>query len=145
MLATVRPDDWNLVLVFHLLGALALMGGLLIVALVSPKASGSPSLQRFVLLVIAVLTWPGLILATLLGHTLESDEGTKGTWLDVAAPLSEIAGVVGLVALTVLAWLGLRKAREGTDWRPARLIPVVAVILFAVYVGVLFLMTAKPS
>lgn len=149
MLATIRPDDWNTLVFFHLLAAVALMGSLVLVTAWSlASRNGAPPLlltaRRFVLLVLAILGWPGLIATVVLGHALVGKEDAKGTWLDVGIPLAEIGGLVGLVVLTVVAVIGFRRARAGVDWRPAATVPAaLAPALLVVFGAVIFLMASK--
>ena len=150
VLGAIRPDDWNWPLLGHLLGVAALFGSLLIVVLASIlERTGAPGglvrVRRFVLFTIAALAWPGFLVTIGLGHVLQSKEDASGTWVDVAAPLTEIAGFLGLGLLTYFANVALRRARAGTNATTAlSASAIIASVLLVVFVGVLYLMTNKP-
>jgi hypothetical protein len=151
VLAAIRPDDWNWLLLGHLLGVAALFGSLLIVGVISAltrdlAAPQSYLVRRVVLLTVTFGSWPGFLLTIGLGHALQSKEDLKGTWVDVAAPLTEIVGFIGVGLLTYFATVAMRRARDGKDAPTAvSLSALIAPLLLVIFAGVLFLMTAKPS
>ena len=150
VLGTIRPDDWNWLLLGHLLGVAVLFGSLLIVAVASALTRGlggpdSLSVRRVILLTITFGAWPAFLVTIGLGHALQGKEDVHATWIDVSAPLSEIAGFVGLGLLTYFGNVAVRRARAGGDATTAvSLSAMIAPLLLLVLVGVLFLMSAKP-
>jgi hypothetical protein len=150
MLASIRPDDWNWLLLGHLLGVAALFASLVIVfaaSAVTRAVAGADAVRvrGLVLRTIAYLAWPGFLVTIGLGHALQSKEDASGTWLDVSANLGEVAGFVGLGILTYLANVALRRARSGRDATTAvAASAIVAPVLIVIFVVALFLMTGKP-
>jgi hypothetical protein len=150
VLAFIRPDNWSWLLLGHLFGVAALFGSLLLVTAVSAvgrrvPASDALLVRRFTLLTIAFLAWPGFLVTIGLGHALQSKENIKATWIDVAVPLTEIVGFIGLGVLTYFANVAVRRARTGTDAPTAlKVTAIIAPALLVVFAGVLFLMAGKP-
>src|SRR5919109_786301 len=114
MLAILRPDEWNGPLFLHLLGAFALVGGLLAVAVatVAPRrlpGSGAV-LDRLAFRTLLVVAWPGFVVMRVSGQWLESKEDVPDdpTWLGIGFLVSDL-GALLLLVLTVLAWRATRR------------------------------------
>ena len=147
MLASIRPDSWNLPLFLHVLGATLLFGTTATVAIAGFAARArrdhSALLARIVLRTFLLGVIPSWILmragAAWIGDK-EFPDKTPG-WVDVGFIVSE-PGAILLIIVGILAWLAARKQGVG---RAAVAVPVLASI-YLVALGIAwFAMSAKPS
>jgi fructose-specific phosphotransferase system IIC component len=147
-----RPHDQEWLLLFHLIGAFALIGGFIAVSTASLAAlTPSPAervlaLRRVALVTNLVVVLPGFVTAYVFG-TILADRRYPNTpsWLDVAFPLTDVAVVFGFVVLTLLQWWTVRRTRAGTlGGFPAAAASVLPPLVLGLLIAILFLMTAKP-
>src|SRR5919202_6025155 len=122
-LAVLRPDDWNGPLFLHLVGAFALVGGLLAVAVAALAPRRRPGsgalLDRLAFRTLLVVAWPGFIVMRVAGQWLESKEDPGDpTWLGIGFAISDV-GVIVLLALTILAWRAARRPATAPGEPPA--------------------------
>jgi phage shock protein PspC (stress-responsive transcriptional regulator) len=146
VLATVRPDDWNLPLFLHTLGAMVLVGGLVlaVASLVAAWRGGEAATVRvgYRALLLAVL--PGWLVMRLAAEWILSKEGLEDAnlaWVDIGFALAE-PGLLLLIVATVLAGLAARRGRAGTGVRVAAVLVSVLVVAYLVAV---WAMTTKPT
>jgi phage shock protein PspC (stress-responsive transcriptional regulator) len=147
VLALIRPDDWNLPLFLHILGAMVLVGGL-VLALTSLlgawRGGGEVATVRvgYRALLLAVL--PGWLVMRLAAEWTLSKEGledAKLTWVDIGFSTAE-PGLLLIIVATVLAGLAARRGAAGTGVRVAAVLVSVLVIAYLVAV---WAMTTKPT
>ena len=153
MLAAVRPDSWNLALFVHVIGAMALIGGLVTAAgagVIGWREEGG-GLRRFSALTLFAAALPGWVVMRLGAEWIYSKEGWDDvpdkltpTWLDIGFLTADIGGIILLIAL-VLAGIGLRLARGGRGVGLLKASTVLAAVLVAVYVVAVWAMGGKPS
>jgi hypothetical protein len=152
MLAAIRPDSWNWLLLFHVLLAMIAIGGVLTVVAVSLAALRA-GVERVVLLrtiafranALAVL--PGLVGVYVFGTVLSDREYGKNEpdWLDTAWPITDATVLGGGILLTILQYWVVRRAKEGsTGGWPAALASYAPLAVLGALVAVIFLMSAKP-
>lgn len=151
----IAPHTRSLLLTFHLLGGLLLVGGSIAVSIVSlaalrqRKAELVVALRRMALRTNLFAVIPGLVLAYAFGSALASKEHIdkhSPTWLDIAFPLVDVIVVVGGILLSLLQWWVLRRARAGRpDGWQARTASYVAPAVLAGLFAVVFLMAGKPG
>jgi len=132
-------------LFLHVLGATLLFGTLLAVATLafaSLRIAGhAPMLRRLAFTVMLAGVWPAYILMRVGAQWVLSHEGLDDNepgWVGVGFIVSD-AGILVLLALTLLGWLGLRRPRLGS-WFAG----LASVYLVALGVAV-FAMSAKPG
>ncbi len=131
-------------LFFHVLAAMTLVGGVLTAAIAGLAARRRDARQAELLRGLALrslglVALPATIATIALGEGLRAKEDAKGTWLDVAYPLTYIGVLLGGIALTLLAWRGRNRPRA------ARAADALGLVILAVLAAVLFLMTGKPG
>ena len=155
LVAAIRPDEWNLPLLLHILGASVLVGGLS-TALVAQLLGWRPTAPAGALLYARVafrslllVALPGWILMRVAGQWIASEEGfgeDDPAWIGVGYITSE-AGVVLLAIAIVLAGLGARRLRRGAGEANAlvRVAGVLTGILVAAYIVAVWAMTTKPD
>jgi hypothetical protein len=141
VLASIRPDDWNLPLFLHILGAMAVVGSVVLVA--TQVAAGNMRLGFRTLLVAVIPSW---IVMRVAAQWIASKEGwddvdPSPAWLDVGYSTSEGSFLLLLIA-TVCAGFAARRARGG-GLRTATL--VLVGISLAAYVVAIWAMATKPT
>jgi hypothetical protein len=141
LLAAIRPDDWNLALFVHLLGAMALVGSLVLV--VTQIAANNMRLGFRTMLVAVIPSWIVMRVAAQWIASKEHVDDIDPTpaWVDIGYSTSE-GSLLLLIAATVCAGIAARRARGG-GLRTAVLV-LVAISLVA-YVVAIWAMSTKPS
>lgn len=152
LVAAIRPDDWNFPLFLHLVGAMTLVGALLLVAvsLAGAGRGGSVATVRLGFRGLLFAALPAWILmrvsAEWLANKENLDEDPPG-WVDAGFMISDTSFLL-LVAATVCAGLAARRAgREGAARGSglSRAVVVLAAIALVAYVFAIWAMTTKPS
>jgi hypothetical protein len=145
LIALVRPDSWDFPLFLHVLGAALLFGGvasLAVVSLAGLRLSGHAVLLRTLAFRTTLfLVWPAYILMRVGAQWILSREGLDDNspdWVGVGFIISD-AGIVLLLALTLLAWLALRRTRVAAIVAGLSLLYLVALVV------AWWAMTAKPG
>ena len=146
LLATIRPDDWNLALFVHVLAAFVMVGALVTAAayLFAARRDGSLELTRSGFRTLLIAALPAFIAMRLSAQWLVSEEGLEDAelaWLDVGFITTD-AGLLVLVGATVAAGLAVRRA-EGV--RGVALAAWLVTALIAVYAVVIWTMATKPA
>lgn len=158
VLAAIRPDEWNLPLFFHVLGAMLLVGGIAMAATAQlvgwrrTEANGALTFARASFRSLLFVAVPAWILMRLAGGWIAEEEGfgqeggDDPTWLVIGFVTSEF-GAVLLVVATVLAGLGAYRLRQaGERGRGlARAAGIIAALLLVAYVFAVWAMTTKPG
>ena len=154
LLGAIRPDDWNLPLFLHILGALVLVGSLVLVVLSLAAARRGDSAPALRLAYRALLLGaiPGWIVMRLSAQWIASKEGLDDldeppAWVDIGFLTSEPTLLL-LIAATVCAGMAARRAREGGGRSFAGLntaaLVLVTISLLA-YVLAIWAMSTKPA
>lgn len=150
MLAAVRPDDINLALLVHVLGAMVLVGGL-----VTASTAGivgwrdeAADLRRVSYKTLLAVVLPGYVVMrvgaewTYLEENL--DDAPDQVWVGIGYITADLGAVLLLVAL-ILGGIGLRRSRSGKGDRLLKTSSVIATLLLAAYVVAVWAMGAKPT
>ena len=152
LLGAIRPDDWDLPLFLHVLGAMTLVGALVLVVLSLASARGGDSapglrLAYRSLLFAAIPAW---IVMRGGAQWIASKEGLDDldeppAWVDIGFLTSDPTLLL-LIAATVCAGIAARRAREGGrafgGLNTAAL--VLVSITLAAYVLAIWAMSTKP-
>jgi hypothetical protein len=153
VLGAIRPDDWNLPLFLHVLGAMTLVGALVLVVVSLASARGAESAAALrlgyrSLLLAAIPSW---IVMRVTAQWIASEEGLDDldeppAWVDIGFLTSEPTLLL-LIAATVCAGMAARRSRDGGrsfgGLNTAALV-LVAISLLA-YVVAIWAMSTKPS
>jgi hypothetical protein len=153
VLASIRPDDWNLPLFLHVLGAMTLVGALVLVVLSLASARGGDSAAGLRLAYRSLLLGaiPAWIVMRVGAQWIASKEGLDDldeppAWVDIGFVTSEPTLLL-LIGATVCAGIASRRAREGGrafgGLNTAALV-LVSITLLA-YVLAIWAMSTKPS
>ncbi|MFN8632149.1 MAG: hypothetical protein U0838_18065 [Chloroflexota bacterium] len=151
--AAIRPDQWDLPLFLHVLGALTLVGALALctVLLTAAWRQGSPEGLGQALRALTLGALPAWIVLRVSAEWIFEKEGYNDvektpTWLGIGYMVSDV-GFLLIVVAGLLGWFALRRARaDGT--RPSGSVRVAAILvalLVALNVVALWAMTTKPG
>ena len=145
-LGAIRPDEWNLPLFLHVLGAMLLVGTLLLAGLVLFARRDSAGLG-FRVLLLGVL--PSYVLMRIGAHWIESEEGfgdDSPGWIGFGYITTDLGALLILVSL-ILTGIAARRGRtrEGSGGALVRVSGGIAYLLLAAYVVAVWAMTAKPG
>ncbi len=158
MLATVRPDDWNLALFCHVLGAMVVVGGL-VLALVyfgaAWRGESAASLRAgFKALLYAAV--PGYIVMRGGAEWIYSkehlgDAPSDPSWIGIGFGVAD-GGLLLLLIATITAGVASRRALAADDAPAAtpptvgvRVAAIVCAVMLVAYVVAIWAMTAKPA
>ncbi len=151
LLAAVRPDDWNLPLFLHVLGAMVLVGalGLVALTLAGVRGEGGAAALRLGYRSLLLAALPAWLLMRLSAEWVLSEENLGDdppNWVDIGFMTSE-SSLLLLIGATVCAGLGVRRARRGGE-TPAgltRAATVLVAIALLAYLVAIWAMTTKPT
>ncbi len=151
VLAAIRPDDINVALLVHVLGAMVLVGGL-----VTAAAAGiigwrdeTAALRRLSYKTLLFVALPAFVVMRVGAQWVYSKEQLDELpedpgWIGIGFITSDLGGLLLLVAL-VLGGIGLRRSRTGGGSGLLQASSVIATLLVALYVVAVWAMGAKPS
>ena len=152
VLAAIRPDDLNLLLFVHVLGAMVFVGSLLLAGTVLAGAWNDGSAERvrlgFRTLLIAVV--PSYLVMRVFGQVLESKDDYEAVedsaWIGIGYGTTEL-GLLLIIASSIAAGVGSRKALRdggpvGTSGKVATVLVWIMVVLFTITI---WAMTTKPE
>jgi hypothetical protein len=151
MFAAIRPHDIDLVLLFHVLGAMVLVGGLITAAgmAILGWKDDTDTLRRMSYRALLFVAFPGWIVMRVFAEWVASKEHLDNlpddpTWLGIGFMTADGGGVLLLLAL-IIGGIGVRKARTGGGTTFLRVSSVLATLLVAVYVVAVWAMGGKPT
>ena len=151
----MRPNDVNVPLFLHVLGAMLLVGTLLVVAVAllvrRRDQADTVALTRFGLRTLLIGVVPSYILMRVGAQWTESAEDLpdiveESAWIGIGYITAD-AGILLLVISIVLAVIGLRRLRrpEGGGTGAARAVGAISTLLLVAYLVAVWAMSAKPD
>jgi hypothetical protein len=156
MLAAIRPDDWNVALFVHVLGAFLLVGGLTTAVLLlfgawsAKTPDGARSMGRLAFWTLLVVALPSYFIMRIGAEWIRSKEGFSGdddpAWLGIGYIIADLGGILLLVSI-ILAGIAARRLRTGggTMGTLGRITTVLATLVLIAYVVAVWAMGAKPT
>ena len=149
-LASVRPDDINVALLVHVVGAMAMVGALVTTAAAALVGwrDETASLLRLSYKTLLFVAFPAFIVMrvgaewTFFKENL--DDAPEQAWVDIGYVTSDFGGLLLLIAL-ILGGIGLRRTRSGGGTGLLKASGVIAAVLIAIYVVAVWAMGAKPT
>jgi hypothetical protein len=151
VLATVRPDDWNLPLFVHVVGAMILVAGLVTGASALAFARGDAKMLRLGFWSLMLVSFPGWVIMRLGAEWIYSREGwsklpssLQPDWLGIGFILADAGGLV-LVITLILGGIGVRRLQAGKSAGLLKAVLVLSVVLLAAYVVAVWAMAGKPG
>ena len=149
-LAAVRPDDWNLPLLVHVLSAMvfvSLLAVVVVVLVVAMRGDDRGEALRLAFRTLLIGAIPAYIVMRGAAEWIASKEDVPDdlTWINIGYMVTDI-GLLFLIAITVLVGLASRRVRRGDKpgglVRPATVLTLLLILAYAV---ALWAMTAKPA
>jgi hypothetical protein len=148
LLALMRPDSWNYVLLLHVGGAMILTGAVLACASALAFARGDARLLRlgyFTLLAVAVPAWVLMLVGAEWMYSKENlDDAPDMAWTGIGYTVADISGLFILAAL-IVGGIGVRRLPSGRGTTLLNVTLGISVLLLAAYVVAVWAMSAKPS
>jgi hypothetical protein len=153
LLAAIRPDDWNLPLFLHVLGAMALVGSLVLAStlLAGVWRDGSAARTRIAFRTLLIAAIPAWLVTRVFAQWIADEQGYTDAdevpvWIDIGFITTE-PGLLLLIGATVAAGVGSRRAlREGGSvGTSGRVAAVLCWLITLLYVVAIWAMTAKPD
>ena len=150
MLASMlRPDDLNLPLFVHVLGAMILVGGLLATSASVIFARGDVRTLRIGVMTLLFVCLPGYIVMRGGAQWIYSREhldqlDEDPAWIGIGYITAD-AGALLLIISLILGGLGLRRVRGGGGTGLLRTSLIISVVLLAAYIVAIWAMGAKPT
>ena len=147
MTGAVRPDSWNLVLFFHVLGAMALVGAVATVIVLAATAGLRPErelLSRAAFRVTLLLVVPSWLVMRVFGEWTRSREGfgdEDPTWLGIGYIVGDLGLLVILLTTAAAFWWSRRR---GEGWQRLAVLALAGIYLAALAVA-WFVMAGKPD
>jgi hypothetical protein len=151
VIAIVRPNDWELPLFLHVLGAMLLVGTLVVavVALAGEwrarEARDAIALRRLAFGTLLAGALPSYVLMRVGAEWIGSEENVDeldAAWVDIGYVIADL-GLVVLIATTVVAWIAVRRGAPGGPL--SRIAAVLSAVLLAAFVVAVWVMTTKPD
>jgi hypothetical protein len=149
VLAVVRVDEVNFWLLIHVLGAMVLVGSLVLamVALFLAWRDGSEASARLAFRSLLIGVIPAWIVMRVAAQFLLDKEGLEDAeyaWIDIGFITAE-PGFLLIIVSTVLAGLAMRRTRRGeASGAGVRVAAVLASVMVVAYVVATWAMTTKP-
>ncbi len=147
MLAAIRPDDVNLALLFHVLGAMVLVGALVtaVVAGLAGWRDDVGGLTRLAYRTLLFVGLPSFLVMRIAAEWVYQKENLDAVdedpaWIGIGYITADLGGILLLLGL-VLGGIGLKRRKPGL----LKASTVLAALLVAVYVLAVWAMGAKPS
>lgn len=143
-----RPESWNLPLFVHVLGAMVLVGGLLVSSTSVITARGEARLLRVGYLTLLSVCLPGYVVMRIGAEWIYAREHldklpTDPAWVGIGYITADAGALLLLIAL-IVGGIGLRRLPSGRT----RLLSTslgISVVLLAAYVVTIWAMGAKPD
>jgi hypothetical protein len=149
LIAIVRPDAWNFPLLLHVLGAMLMVGALVLAgsALVVAWRDGSAAMVRLGYRSLLLGVVPSWILMRAGAEWIASKEhleNSNASWIGIGFSTAD-AGALFIIVATILAGLGMRRAarREGSNGLGRASAVLIGVLVIA-YAVAIWAMTTKP-
>jgi hypothetical protein len=152
LLAVVRPDDQNIRLFVHVLGAMILVGGLLSAAGLLGLSRGDVRYLRLGYWTLLAVALPGWIVMRIGAQLIYTEEGwdklpdtiDKPAWLGIGELVADLGALIMLVSL-VVGGIGVYRLREGKGAGLLRTTLVLSIVMLAAYLVAVWAMAGKPN
>ena len=151
VIAAIRPDDWNYVLLLHIGGAMILVGGMLTAASAMALARGDVAVLRVGYWSLLFVCLPAYVLMRIGAEWLYSKEGwddlpdeSHPLWINIGFIVAD-AGLLALVIALVLGGVGVRRLRSGKGTGLLKVTMVISILLLASLVVAVWAMSGKPD
>jgi hypothetical protein len=149
IVATIRPDSWNLPLFVHVAGAMLLVGALVVVAATMAGAArrgdGAEVLTGVAFRTLLIGVLPSFIMMRAGAEWIAAEEDVPDDagWIGMGYGISDV-GLLLTIAAAVLAWRATRRGAAGPGGLGRAVFVLAAILIFAYGVAI-WAMVAKPD
>ena len=148
-MAAVRPDSWDLPLLMHVLGAMLLVGVLVMVAglLLAARRGDGTVLVRLAFRTLLFAGIPAYLLMRVGAELVASKEDVAddSTWIGIGYAASDL-GLLLIIVTTIVAGVGARRmTREGGRGRSPGVAAGLTIVVLVAYVIAIWAMSTKPA
>jgi hypothetical protein len=147
LLASIRPDSWNVPLFVHVLGAMVLLGAVLTGVTAELYATGTSEparMRRFAFRSLLLVALPAYIVMRVGAEWLYSkefgDSSNDPTWIGIGYITADLGGLLLLIAI-VLAGVASWKSKSGLG----KAAGIVAGICLIGWIVTVWAMGGKPG
>ena len=152
LLAAVRPDEQNVPLLVHVVGATVLVGGLLTGASTLAFARGETRFLRLGYWTLLAVALPGYVVMRIGAHWIYSEqawddlpEGTdEPAWLGIGWIVADLGALLLLISL-IAGGIGVRRLRDGKGAWLLKATMVIAFLILAAALVAVWAMAGKPD
>jgi hypothetical protein len=151
VLASIRPDSWNLPLLVHVAGAMILVGGVLTAVCALAVAGGDERLLRIGYRALLVVGLPGYVLMRAGAEWIADKEGYNEpgapdpAWLGIGFVVADLGALLLLIAL-IVGGVGVSRVRNGTGGDGLlRATMAISVVLLVADTVAVWAMAGKPT
>jgi hypothetical protein len=153
MTLMIRPDSWNLPVLVHVAGAMALVASITVVAVVlvqawrTADAGTAAALQRFGARTLLFAVLPSYLVmrgAAEWALSREDLSDSNASWIGIGFGVADAGGILLLIAI-IIANIGSRRSREGGMSALTKAATVISVLLVVAYIVAIWAMTTKPT
>ena len=153
LLSVIRPDDWNLPLFVHVLGAMVAFGALVLSAslLVAARSDGAETTVRRAFRSLAYGVIPAYILMRVTAQWLADEEGLEdadAAWIDIGYMVGD-GGLLFVLLATIATGVAVRRTPpDGAPGGASRGVTIASTLVGLVIVATLvavWAMTTKPA
>jgi hypothetical protein len=153
MILMIRPDSWNLPVLLHVAGAMALVASVTVVAVVfvagwrAADPAAAAALQRFGARTLLFAVLPSFIVMRLAAQWAVSREGLDNSdvsWISIGFTVGDLGGLLTLITI-ILATIGARRSRNGGMSTLTKVATGLSMLLLVAFIVVIWAMTTKPS
>jgi len=153
MILMIRPDTWNLPVLVHVAGAMALVASVTVVAVVfvtgwrTSDPGAAAALQRFGARTLLFAVLPSFLVMRIGAEWALSKENlsnSNASWIGIGFGVADFGGLLMLIAI-IIANIGARRAREGGMSVLTKIATAISLLLLVGYVIAIWAMTSKPS
>jgi hypothetical protein len=149
MVATIRPDSWNLPLFVHVAGAMVLVGALVVVVATMAGAlrrgDGVEVLTGLAFRSLLIGVIPAYIVMRVGAEWIAAEEDVPddADWIGIGYSTAD-GGLLLTIIAAVLAWRAARRGAAGPGGL-GRAVLVLAAVLIVAYAVAIWAMTSKPG
>ena len=153
LFAVERPNDIDLALTFHVLGAMILVGGAVTAAAMAVIGwrDESSELRRRSTKTLLAVALPGWFIMRIAAEWVYAKENwdelpddLQPDWIGIGYITADLGGLLLLIAL-ILGWIGIRRDRQGGGGTLLRISGILAAVLVLIYVVAVWAMGGKPD
>ncbi len=145
VLAEIRPDEWNYVLLLHIGGAMILFGGTFTAASALAFARGDARILRLGYWSLLTVALPGYVLMRIGAERILTKEGIgEPDWIGVGYLVADLSALLLLIAL-IVGGIGVYRLRSGKGTVFLQATMAISLVLLVGYTAAIWAMSGKPG